>query len=99
MKVATVMGVPRVLNGFRPLMRAISEDTTSVSELIRKDGDNLEFYRARGTAFMEEYLGVEDTRLLIATMTKHWPDMGKWYNSRDVPSMTNIHRTNNFQKK
>ena len=89
LKTGVIMSVPRLLNAFFPLIKAIPDEDSVDNAVVRKDIKNPYDMADRGENYMKAVFGTADMEAFIATMAKYWPDLRKpfrYYTSCFLPS-------------
>lgn len=69
--------MPRLLNAFFPLVKAIPDEDSVDHEVVRKDVKNPFDLTEQGARYMKDVFGESDMEAFIATMAKFWPDLRK----------------------
>jgi hypothetical protein len=77
LKTGVIMSVPRLLNAFFPLVKAIPDEDSVDYEVVRKYIKNPFDLTERGSNYMKDVFGASDMEAFIATMAKFWPDLRK----------------------
>ena len=70
-----IFGVPRLLNAFFPLMKAIPDSASQDNTNFRISIPSLSSVSARGEAYMRVVFGDGDLDTFLSMMEEYWPDL------------------------
>jgi hypothetical protein len=92
LKTAPIISVPRLLNSFFPLVKAIPDEESMDNVHVRKDVRNqYDHLTERGAQYMKDVFGKGDMEGFIATMLKFWPDLRKTLPTLEIFCPLSLH--------
>jgi hypothetical protein len=77
-KTSFCYGLPKALNGFFPLIKAIPDDESVDTEVVRKDIKNPLDMKERGEQYMKQVFGPADLDTMWGTLDKYFPDLREY---------------------